>query len=71
MRDYPKYIVRFQTEFDIESMTPIQAGVAALAEMRSDTAHVDVYDIDTKQMWDVRFRDHVLEIVQMVETSAS
>jgi hypothetical protein len=63
MRDYPKYIVRFQTEFDDESMTPIQAGVAALKEMRSDLAYVDVYDIDTKKMFDVRFRDHVLEIM--------
>jgi hypothetical protein len=67
MRDHPKYIATFRTDFDDENITPIQAGVAALREMRSDLACVDVYDVDTKQTWDVRFRDHVLEIIELVK----
>jgi hypothetical protein len=67
MRDYPKYVVSFQTEFDNENMTPLQAGVAALAEMRSSEAAVSVYDVDTKRHWDVRFRDHELEIMEFYE----
>lgn len=68
MRDYPKYIVTFQTEFDNDRMTPLQASVEALREMRTENACVTVHDVDTKQMWDVRFRDHVLEIMEMVES---
>ena len=65
MRDYPKYVVEFQTSFDNDRMTPAEAGVEAFREMRSSDAAVTVFDVDTKRMWDVRFRDHVLEITEL------
>lgn len=67
MRDHPKYVVTFTTDFDDETMTPIQAGVAALSEMRSVNACVIVTDVDNGRTWDVRFRDHELEIMELVE----
>lgn len=63
MRDGPKYVVQFQWEIDSEQVSPLQAGVEALRVMRSDGAYVDVIDCDTGQRWDVRFRDHKLEII--------
>jgi hypothetical protein len=34
MRDYPKYIVEFQAEFDAENMTPQQAALEAFREVK-------------------------------------
>lgn len=65
MRDYPKWVMEFRTSSDDDSMTPIQAGLQALLEMREPDTAVTVYDVDSDRHWDVRFRDHVLEIVEL------
>ena len=65
MRDYPKYIVEWQTSYDWEHWTPAQAGIEALMEMRLPEVAVIVHDVDTGRMWDVRFSDHVLEILEV------
>jgi hypothetical protein len=60
----PKYVVTWQTEFDAE-VTPQQAGIEALRGLKARDVAVHVTDCDTNRQWDVCFRDHVLEIVEV------
>jgi hypothetical protein len=66
MRPGPKYVVTFQWETDLESLSPLQAAIEALRIMRSDEAHVHVIDCDTDRHWDVRLRGHELGITETV-----
>jgi hypothetical protein len=64
MRDYPKYIVEFHTEFDDEHMTPQQAAIEAMREVQRGELYARVYDVDTKRQWDAKFHDHVLHFFE-------
>jgi hypothetical protein len=64
MRDHPKYIVEFHTDFDDETLTPQQAAIEAMREVEKGDLWADVYDVDTKRQWTARFRDHVLEFFE-------
>lgn len=67
MRDFPKYIVRWQTDFDDESMTPQEAAVEALRELQSDQIHVDVFDCDNNRRWFIGFQNHEFEVIETQE----
>ena len=67
MRDYPKYIVEFRTDFDDEHMTPQAAAIEAMREVQNGELYADVYDVDSKRQWCIKFRNHVLEVIETQE----
>jgi hypothetical protein len=62
----PKYVVQWQTEFDAD-MTPQAAAIEAMREMAAGEVSAHVIDCETNRQWDVRFRDHVLEVIETRE----
>jgi hypothetical protein len=60
----PKYVVQWQTELDAD-MTPQEAGVEAMREMATGKVSAHVIDCETNRQWDMRFRDHVLEVLEV------
>jgi hypothetical protein len=67
----PKYVVRWQSEFDEFDnayMTPQQAGVEALRLMQEGDVYAHVIDCDTDRQWDMRVRDHELEVIEVRST---
>jgi hypothetical protein len=62
----PKYIVQWQTDFDIAAMTPEEAALEALRELRTNNPlYVHVIDCDTDREWSIGFRDHELEVIEV------
>lgn len=68
MGDWPKYIVFWQTDFDVAGMTPQQAAVEALRAMKDElqagNAKVDVVETATDRRWVIGFHEHVLEVIE-------
>jgi hypothetical protein len=62
----PKYVVQWQTEFDSSSMSPQEAALEALRELKTNNPlHMHVIDCETNRQWDIGFRDHVLEVIEV------
>jgi hypothetical protein len=61
----PKYVVTWQTEFDVGRMSPQEAALEALRELKtSNPLHMHVIDCETNRQWEIGFRNHVLEVIE-------
>jgi hypothetical protein len=67
LRNWPKYVVEWQTDFDDEAMSPQAAAIEALRELRERDLHVDVHDVDSRRRWCIGFRAHEFEVVECRE----